>query len=754
MSVPARTNATPTHRSSRAAVSAPAPSTPVGAAGPIETAPVLRPACACDGGCPRCSRAAGPDGPAPVQQEPRAVQQVLRATGHPLDAATRRFMEGGFGRDFGSVRIHQGPAADYAARSVGAKAFASGSQIVFGAGHYSPQTPKGQWLLAHELAHVAQTQPGVSSRTADVERDARGAATAVLHGRRTRVGARHDGTRLHRFGEPENVPEISYISTQGGQGFLQEALDFHQAWGLTVHQVGSVEEMVNHLAQATTPLNRIRFVTHAAQVGVFSSLFAGEPLESLQEGRVSAYAEGDAQGLAFDTRMSLSVPLAPFVAEIRSTSPALLRPFGLETSGVPTGQLAEFFNRVLHLEALTSTKTAQNAAQFDPLISALPVVIDHVATLVVQEFAAAAQAAATGGTGATAPTGTAPAVTLADVLALRPAIQAAITALSFTFSGIAVPNAQAVKVREAQRAIAGGFRQNLDTARGRFTSDSWVDIRGCNAGNDLAYLRAVQRFFGTPPALPHVSAPNWFQVFPFLRLRSFATDANVNRVASDPDAAAALDQWSPVTGARQQMEMLRTFYEFEILRREHLANPPAGAPSLAPPPVISVSPLVPGWPTTAADRTAVALLRIMVPDLQLQAPSLFQPQPRFSLPGDFRLTDPGIAVARSALDRLTAANAELHYYLDSGLVLPVFVGANRQVFEMWVMTSLRDQAIDDWLASQWSSAAPGLATLQALPSDDQGTRRVQGLVEARAATAGAQMVFPPDPAYWQHINRI
>jgi Domain of unknown function (DUF4157) len=669
--------------------------------------------CPCGGGCPRCqpvdsdghARRAGNNEPVEL---PSIVREVLRSPGQPLNVRMREFMEQRLGQDFGRVRIHLDGAADEAVRSVGAKAFTRGSQIVFGAGHYSPETAKGRWLLAHELAHVAQTHPGESSSsTADVERDASHAATAAMEGRRAHLRARHDGARLHLFGEPENVPEITYISTQGQQGFLQQALDFHQAWGLTIEQVSSVEQMVAHLAQATTHLNRIRFVTHAAQVGVFTSLFAGEPLESLRQDRVSAYAESDAAGLALDTQMSLNINLTPFVDEIRSSSPALLRPFGLEAAGDPTGQLEEYFRRVFQLEALTRTRTPQNASRFDPMIAALPTVISNVVPLVVQQFAPPPTPPPATGQPATPAPPPVPVVTSADVVALQPAIQAAITTLNFAFSGINVPASQAAHVREATRAIAAGFRGNLNAARSRFDADSWVDIRGCNAGNDINYLRAVSRFFGNAPALPHVSAPNWFQVFPFLRLHSFGSDASVNSAASNPSVTEALDRWSPMTGARQQMELLRTFYSLEVIRRQNLATQISGqgvpsgpfgtSPRLTISPMISLDPLAPGLPTTAADRTAVSLLRIpFFPPLN--PPQLFQPAPRFTLPGNISLPDPGIAIAQGALNRLNAPNAELHYYLDSALVLPVFTGGDQQQFDMFVKTQLRDQAIDGWLS--------------------------------------------------------
>jgi hypothetical protein len=67
-------------------------------------------------------------------------------------------MESGFGRDLGDVRIHTGSEAAAAAGRVHARAYTVGSDIVFGAGEYTPASAAGRRLIAHELAHVVQQQ--------------------------------------------------------------------------------------------------------------------------------------------------------------------------------------------------------------------------------------------------------------------------------------------------------------------------------------------------------------------------------------------------------------------------------------------------------------------------------------------------------------------------------------------------------------------------------------------------------------------
>jgi len=86
---------------------------------------------------------------------PPVAGQILSSFGHGLDAASRAFMEGRFGRDFSSVRLHAGAEADNAARALSARAFTFGPHVVSGRALDS-NSREGRHLLAHELAHVAQ----------------------------------------------------------------------------------------------------------------------------------------------------------------------------------------------------------------------------------------------------------------------------------------------------------------------------------------------------------------------------------------------------------------------------------------------------------------------------------------------------------------------------------------------------------------------------------------------------------------------
>jgi hypothetical protein len=169
---------------------------------PVRTA-LLQRACACGqlpgtgGKCDDCDKKKkdkfvqrASTGPQPGAV-PGVVNQVLSSPGRPLDTPTRSFMESRFGHDFGGVRVHDDSQAADSARSVNAKAYTVGNDIVFDRGQYNPSTQSGKHLLAHELAHTVQ-QGGVhryandlrvgGSMDSHLEREADSVAHAVVGG--------------------------------------------------------------------------------------------------------------------------------------------------------------------------------------------------------------------------------------------------------------------------------------------------------------------------------------------------------------------------------------------------------------------------------------------------------------------------------------------------------------------------------------------------------------------------------------------
>jgi hypothetical protein len=140
-------------------------------------------------------------------QAPAIVHDVLRSPGQSLDASTRAFMEPRFAHDFSKVRIHTDAKAAESAKTMGARAYTVGSNVVFGAGEYGLGTNAGQRLLGHELAHVVQ-QHNVGSAAASeegLEQEADLAGQNLLAGRALNL-------RLHASAQ---VPHYKRVKDSG-----------------------------------------------------------------------------------------------------------------------------------------------------------------------------------------------------------------------------------------------------------------------------------------------------------------------------------------------------------------------------------------------------------------------------------------------------------------------------------------------------------------------------------------------------------
>ncbi len=170
---------------------------------------------------------------------PAAVQTVLASGGgQTLGAGIRAVIEPQFGWDFSQVRIHHSGEAAASARELGAAAYTIGTDIVFGAGRYAPDTDQGQMLLAHELAHVVQQSRGGSNsgppaQAAHLEHAANIAARNSLDGAASWVGvegASTVGLALQpdppTFGNlPGEEPETrkrSLLVEEGGRWYTRE----------------------------------------------------------------------------------------------------------------------------------------------------------------------------------------------------------------------------------------------------------------------------------------------------------------------------------------------------------------------------------------------------------------------------------------------------------------------------------------------------------------------------------------------------
>lgn len=115
----------------------------------------------------------------------KLISAAVAERGEAMPSALRLRMESCFDTDFSQVRLHFSSASREANRALGSLAFAVADHICFG--YDSWNSASFRYLLAHELAHVAQKRRGwlASRRVSEdqLEKEACAGAMAALCGR-------------------------------------------------------------------------------------------------------------------------------------------------------------------------------------------------------------------------------------------------------------------------------------------------------------------------------------------------------------------------------------------------------------------------------------------------------------------------------------------------------------------------------------------------------------------------------------------
>jgi hypothetical protein len=98
-----------------------------------------------------------------VHPSVEAAISSSRGSGTSLDAGVASKFGPQLGDALSDVRVHADSTSDALARSVSARAFATGTDLYFASGEYKPGTSSGDSLLAHELTHVVQQRGAPTS---------------------------------------------------------------------------------------------------------------------------------------------------------------------------------------------------------------------------------------------------------------------------------------------------------------------------------------------------------------------------------------------------------------------------------------------------------------------------------------------------------------------------------------------------------------------------------------------------------------
>ncbi len=285
-------------------------------------------------------------------------RDVLRRPGRPLGPATREFFEPRFGHDFSRLRVHTDAEAGASARAMNAEAYTVGRDLVFAPGRFSPGTPAGQALLAHELAHAVQQSGGsrpagpgaAASRPAGSlprsvpggrqEREADRAAHAVTAGSAARaVLAGSAAVRPRLTPSPPMVARRPDAVAQAADARRRQVVDMAAQWlRAMASQVQAMRDAARVALRTTAgsaaaprAFHRILNQRRLGQlldnaISVFraqrsSNPYIDFPVESPEQTRLGeAFARAMEQlGLAMDEARANAAHLAPTVTDSEAT---------------------------------------------------------------------------------------------------------------------------------------------------------------------------------------------------------------------------------------------------------------------------------------------------------------------------------------------------------------------------------------------------------------------------------------------------
>jgi hypothetical protein len=190
------------------------------------------------------------------------IEKARAAASRPLPATVRARLEHGFGESLASVRVHSGPEAHAAARSVAARAYTEGERITLG----PDESEHDVRLMAHEATHVVQNrraagirrlpaEPGPARPMAADGAAHRTAQPATAVQSEIRHKAEAEGT-VHRTAQPAAAPQ-----GQIRRKAETEAPPIRRIWGLDSLISAGLDAMLDKFADWANVIPGFRLFT-------------------------------------------------------------------------------------------------------------------------------------------------------------------------------------------------------------------------------------------------------------------------------------------------------------------------------------------------------------------------------------------------------------------------------------------------------------------------------------------------------------
>jgi hypothetical protein len=552
-------------------------------------------ACACGGDCPRCAQSQGQDASSiekrssPIQRRTTGrvaedkeglpeVEKTLAQPGRPLEPDLLHNMESRFGHSFANVRVHTDSAAARSARALNAHAYTVGQHVVFDSGEYRPQTGPGMHLLAHELTHVVQ-QGGASFRperaiqlssgSSHLEREADRAANQVLTGQRPTVHGSSDTSPVQRLLRAEHGTYVSTVSTADNKAYLEAGAQFYRTWGHpNVTTVANMQDILNDLDKAKDPIDKFRIVSHGSPGGLDLGLlpevgskdfFNEESTQFTTQARFrkeftdqriveesffdriygALWKNSGTQALLITMGAGKDAPaegsnLGIFLRAVIDNR--FLADVQLDTGGHATitnsGALQSFINlrRSKYGALVVSDAAKDKQADVKKALASLPGLVPGVMTAATLSFGALTADEAK---------------TLADPFVEKGALKKSLS-------------------KSVEEGAGGPYLKKLKSVKGKINNKTHIEIRGCNVGRSAETMDALRGYFGSPGALPSMSAPDLYQYFFQLGVQSYGSGEQADLEAAFGNSDFGLQQGYENITRLKAGEMTRVVSETKL----------------------------------------------------------------------------------------------------------------------------------------------------------------------------------------------
>lgn len=464
--------------------------------------------------------------PAPDGERHAIAARGVDGSGEALPSGLRSLFEARFRRSFAQVRLHCDRSAARAAQQLGAAAYALGRDIAFNEGYYAPHTRDGLELLAHELAHIVQAE-GASDATPE-----RASAPSTLAAFEREAEAAADlrsaaPSVQQRILQAMPLCHPIYISSHGDPGYLGAAADFYKSWGYgpIIPNMPSIEAIVADLATNQKSFDHVTIVSHANPKLIKIQFIDGGP-DQVQK---DDWHVDTADELVDLERHNVDKSIVDTVIEYVNKADAKALPPLAPLTDPSTRQYIWWLIEI-DMADRSGYSSATRTAMMDIAKARANVYRARLASkagksvsttdLDNAERAVAAQAARWKWT----PADPAKEKGLLDRLKGSPS-------------------------KDISRIIdQPDFLRNLAIVRTMISDKSWIELQGCNAGDDPGYLTAVQGFFGGG-LKPKVTAPDWYQAFGHYAYKIMPdSEDEAKKQMADKGVAASLAYWAPQLG--------------------------------------------------------------------------------------------------------------------------------------------------------------------------------------------------------------